>query len=126
MASNDIEVVPCAPPDGVRHANDSVWWKAVVGGQEVAHIGAYNWELDNALCLYQDPMEAVPFFEVTTELIETVLRYSKMAGYGGVYAITYKKDQVLPVVLDALNFARIETGRAWSENPTIYWFREGL
>lgn len=126
MASNDIDIVPCAAPEGVRHADDAVWWKAVLNGQDLAHIGAFPWELDNALCLCHDEAEVLPFMEVMTEMVETVLRFSSAAGYGGVYAVTYERDQILPVVLDHLGFDRVESGRAWSDNPTIYWFREGL
>lgn len=126
MASNDIRIVPCVPPDGARNPEGALWWKAVLNGEDLAVIGAYPWELDNAMCLCLDEIEALPFLEVTTEMVETVLRFASRAGFGGVYAITYEKDTIMPIVLDSLGFDRVESGREWSDNPTIYWFREGL
>lgn len=124
MASNDIRIVPCPAPDDSRNTPGTIWWKAVLDGHDLSYIGAYPWELDNALCLCLEEVKT-PFIEVKSEMIETVLRYAKTAGYGGVYAITYAKEASLTLILQSLGFNQVGEGRAWSENPTLFWFREG-
>lgn len=124
MDPGDIHVAQCPAPEGTRFPDTSIWWAAILGGQPVAKMGVFPWELDDSLCITQEPGENSPFLEVTTELVEEIVRFSEHAGYAGVYAITYETDPVLPLVLEKAAFQEVGRGRQWSDNPTTFWFRE--
>lgn len=124
MDPSEIHVAQCPAPEGTRFPDTSVWWAASLDGQVIAKMGVFPWELDDALCITQEPGENSPFLEVTTVLVEEIVRFSSMAGYSGVYAITYSDDPVLPPVLEKAAFQEVGQGRRWSENPTTFWFRE--
>lgn len=124
MVPTDIRIAPCPAPEGIRFPDLSLWWAAYVEGEVAAKMGAFPWELDNSLCITQEPNESCAFIEVLSELLDEILRYSVRAGYSGVYAITYKLDPALPNILEKLAFEEIGQGRDWSDNPTTFWYRE--